>query len=120
MSRNTRSDYKDARLRHTAVKRYRTGIPTAEVARQLNRSRSWVYKWVDYRAHHPWTRFRSAPVRRTIIPINSRPRACSATRARKCRLYYPSPLLSLFGSRIASSVEAFRVDLLVGRVEVTN
>jgi hypothetical protein len=61
MSRNTRSDHKDAPLRRTAVKRYRAGISAAEVARQLHHSRSWVYKWVAYRAHHPWTRFRSAP-----------------------------------------------------------
>ncbi len=61
MSRNTRSDHEDAQLRRTAVKRYRAGIPAAEVARQLHRSRSWVYKWVHYRDQHPWTRFRSAP-----------------------------------------------------------
>ena len=60
MSHNTRSDQKDANLRRTAVKRYRAGHPASEVARQLHRSRSWVYKWVAYRAHHPWTRFRSA------------------------------------------------------------
>jgi hypothetical protein len=60
MSRNTRSDHKDAQLRRTAVKRYRAGIPAIEVARQLHRSRSWVYKWVHYRNQHPWTRFRSA------------------------------------------------------------
>ena len=61
MSHNTRSDQNDANLRRTAVKRYRAGTPAAEVARQLHRSRSWVYKWVDYHRHHPWTRFRSAP-----------------------------------------------------------
>lgn len=61
MSRNTRSDHKDAQLRRTAVKRYRAGIPAKEVARQLHRSRSWVDKWVASRAHHPWTRFRSVP-----------------------------------------------------------
>jgi hypothetical protein len=60
MSHNTRSDHKDANLRRTAVKRYRAGTPASEVARQLHRSRSWVYKWVAYRARHPWTRFRSA------------------------------------------------------------
>jgi hypothetical protein len=53
MSRNTRSDHKEAQLRRTAVKRYRAGIPAAEVARQLHRSRSWVYKWVQYRNQHP-------------------------------------------------------------------
>lgn len=61
MSRKTRSDDTDAQLRRTAVKRYRTGIPAAAVARQLPRSRRWVSQWVAYRAHHPWTRFRSAP-----------------------------------------------------------
>jgi hypothetical protein len=61
MSRNTRSDHKDAKLRRIAVKCYRAGIPAVEVARPLHRSRSWVYKWVHYRAGHPWTRFRSAP-----------------------------------------------------------
>ena len=60
MSRTTRSDHKDAQLRRTAVKYYRAGIPAAEVARQLHRSRSWDYKWVQYRNQHPWTRFRSA------------------------------------------------------------
>jgi putative transposase len=61
MSRKTRSDHKDAKLRRMAVKRYQAGTPAAEIARPLHRSRSWVYKWVAYRAHHPWTRFRSAP-----------------------------------------------------------
>ena len=61
MSRKTRSDHKEAELRRAAVKLYRSGIPATEVARQLHHSRSWVYKWVHYRAHHPWTRFRSAP-----------------------------------------------------------
>jgi len=61
MARNTRSDHKDAKLRRIAVKCYRAGIPAIELARQLHRSRSWVYKWVHYRAGHPWTRFRSAP-----------------------------------------------------------
>jgi hypothetical protein len=60
MSRNSRSDDKAAQLRRTAVKLYRTGTPATEVARQLHRSRSWVYKWVCYRLFHPWTRFRSA------------------------------------------------------------
>ena len=60
MSRNSRSDDKDAQLRRTAVKLYRSGTPATEVARQLHRSRCWVYKWVHYRAGHPWTRFHSA------------------------------------------------------------
>lgn len=60
MSHNTRSDHHDANLRRTAVKRFRAGTPASEVARQLHHSRSWVYKWVAYRAHPPWTRFRSA------------------------------------------------------------
>ncbi|HEY7711443.1 MAG TPA: helix-turn-helix domain-containing protein, partial [Candidatus Entotheonella sp.] len=60
MSRNSRSDDNDAQLRRAAVKLYRSGTPAAEVARQLHRSRCWVYKWVHYRADHPWTRFRSA------------------------------------------------------------
>jgi hypothetical protein len=59
MSRNSRSDHKDAQLRCTAVQLYRRGTPASEVARRLHRSRSWVYKWVTYRARHPWTRFRS-------------------------------------------------------------
>ena len=61
MSRTTRSNHKATQLRRTAVKRYRSGISAAEVARQLHHSRSWVYKWVHYRDQHPWTRFRSAP-----------------------------------------------------------
>jgi putative transposase len=61
MSRETRSDQKDAQRRRMAVKLYRTGTSATEVARRLHRSCSWVYKWVHYRAHHPWTRFRSAP-----------------------------------------------------------
>ena len=60
MSRNTRSDHKEAQRRRTAVKLYRSGTPATEVARQLHRSRCWVYKWVHYRVCHPWTRFRSA------------------------------------------------------------
>jgi hypothetical protein len=44
-----------------AVTLYHTSTSATEVARRLHRSRSWVYKWVDYRTHHPWTRFRSAP-----------------------------------------------------------
>jgi hypothetical protein len=60
MSCNSRSNDKDAQLRRTAVKLYRSGIPATEVARQLHRSRCWVNKWVRYRADHPWTRFRSA------------------------------------------------------------
>jgi hypothetical protein len=60
MSRNARSDDKDAQLRRTAVKLYRRGTPATEVARQLHRNRCWVYTWVHYRAGHPWTRFRSA------------------------------------------------------------
>lgn len=59
MSHTTR-DQADAQLRRTAVKMYRTGTSAEDVARKLHRSRSWVYKWVRYRAHHPWTRFRSA------------------------------------------------------------
>ena len=49
MSRNTRSDQKDAQRRRTAVQLYRSSIPATEVARQLHCSRSWVYKWVHYR-----------------------------------------------------------------------
>ena len=49
MSHTTRSDHKDAPLRRMAVKLYRAGISAAEVARQLHHSRSWVYKWVQYR-----------------------------------------------------------------------
>jgi hypothetical protein len=60
MFRKTQSDQKDAQRRRMAVKLYRAGIPATEVARRLHHSRSWVYKWVHYRAHHPWTRFRSA------------------------------------------------------------
>ena len=60
MSRNSRSDDKDAQLRRTAVKLYRSGTPATEVARRCHRSRSWLYKWVHYRLLHPWTRFRSA------------------------------------------------------------
>lgn len=61
MSRNTRSDRKEAQRRRAAVQLYRSGTPATEVARQLHRSRCWVYKWVHYRTDHPWTRFRSAP-----------------------------------------------------------
>jgi Homeodomain-like domain len=71
MSHNTRSDQNDANLRRTAIKRYRAGTPDAEVARQLRRSRSWVYKWVHYCAHHHWSRFRSAPRIPPIIRVCS-------------------------------------------------
>jgi len=60
MSRTTRSDHKDAQRRRMAVQLYRAGTPATEVAQRFHRSRSWVYKWVDYRDQHPWTRFRSA------------------------------------------------------------
>jgi hypothetical protein len=59
MSHTTR-DQADAQRRRAAVKMYRAGTSAEDVARKLHRSRSWVYKWVRYRAHHPWTRFRSA------------------------------------------------------------
>jgi hypothetical protein len=42
MSRNTRSDQKEAQRRRTAVKLYRSGTPATEVARQLHRSRCWA------------------------------------------------------------------------------
>src|SRR3990172_5758841 len=60
MCRTTHSDQTDARLRRAAVKLYRAGLAADEVGRKLNRSRAWVYKWVNYRRQHPWTRFRSA------------------------------------------------------------
>jgi hypothetical protein len=60
MFRKTQSDQKDAQRRRMAVKLSRAGIPATEVARRLHHSRSWVYTWVHYRVHHPWTRFRSA------------------------------------------------------------
>jgi hypothetical protein len=56
----TTRDQADAQLRRAAVKMYRAGISAESVARKLHRSRSRVYKWIRYRAHHPWTRFRSA------------------------------------------------------------
>jgi hypothetical protein len=42
-----------------AVRMYRDGAPVAAIARKLKHSQSWVYKWITYRAQHPWTRFRS-------------------------------------------------------------
>lgn len=54
-----RSDQAEAQRRRTAVKMYRAGTSAPTIADKLHHSRSWVYKWVTYRAQHPWTRFRS-------------------------------------------------------------
>jgi hypothetical protein len=57
----TTREQTEAQQRRTAVKMYRAGTSATVVAQQLDRSRSWVYKWVRYRERHPWTRFWSAP-----------------------------------------------------------
>jgi hypothetical protein len=41
------------------VRMYRNGAPVAAITGKLKQSQSWVYKWITYRAQHPWTRFRS-------------------------------------------------------------
>jgi putative transposase len=59
MCSTTQSDQVEAQQRRAAVQLYRAGVSVKNVVRKLNRSRSWVYKWVKYRTQHPWTRFRS-------------------------------------------------------------
>jgi hypothetical protein len=55
----SRAEQTAARRRRMAVRMYRDGAPVAAIARKLKQSQSWVYKWITYRAQHPWTRFRS-------------------------------------------------------------
>jgi hypothetical protein len=59
MCSTTQSDQADAQQRRTAVKLYRVGVPVKDIARKLNRNRSWVHKWIKYQRQHPWSRFRS-------------------------------------------------------------
>jgi uncharacterized protein YjcR len=60
MKRMTRAEPSDAQRRRMAVRWYRAGMPVTAIARKLQQSPSWVYKWISYQARHPWTRFRSA------------------------------------------------------------
>jgi putative transposase len=59
MRSTKRSDQSEARQRRLAVLLYRAGTSVKSIVERLKRSRSWVYKWITYRAQHPWTRFRS-------------------------------------------------------------
>ncbi len=59
MRSTKRSDQSAARQRRLAVLLYRAGTSVKRIVEKLKRSRSWVYKWITYRAQHPWTRFRS-------------------------------------------------------------
>ena len=59
MRSTKRSDQSDARQRRLAVQLYRAGQSVKRIVQKLKRSRSWIYKWITYRAQHPWTRFRS-------------------------------------------------------------
>lgn len=59
MRSTKRSDQSDARQRRHGVRLYRAGQPAKSIVQKLKRSRSWLYKWIRYRAQHPWTRFRS-------------------------------------------------------------
>ncbi len=60
MGRITRAEYGDAQRRRMAVRLYRAGLAVTAIARKLKQSISWVYKWINYHARHPWTRFHSA------------------------------------------------------------
>lgn len=59
MRSTKRSDQLEVRPRRLAVQLYRAGTSVRRIVEKLKRSRSWVYKWITYRAQHPWTRFRS-------------------------------------------------------------
>jgi len=59
MRATKRTDQSDARQRRLAVQLYRAGQSAQHIVQKLRRSRSWLYKWIDYRARHPWTRFRA-------------------------------------------------------------
>jgi len=59
MRSTKRSDQLEARQRRLAVQLYRAGQAVKSIVQKLKRSRSWVYKWIQYHRHHPWTRFRS-------------------------------------------------------------
>jgi Homeodomain-like domain len=43
MCSTTQSNQADAQQRRTAVQLYRAGVPVNDIARELNRDRSWVY-----------------------------------------------------------------------------
>jgi hypothetical protein len=60
MGHASRAERTAAQRRRMAVRMYRSGTPVAVIARKLKQSWSWVYKWIAYRARHPWTRFRSS------------------------------------------------------------
>jgi hypothetical protein len=60
MGRMTRAEHADAQQRRLAVRLYQAGIAVTAIAQRLKHSTSWVYKWIKYHVHHPWTRFRSA------------------------------------------------------------
>jgi len=60
MRRMTRAERADAQRRRTAVHLYRAGVPVTTIAQKLKQSIRWVYRWIQYHARHPWTRFRSA------------------------------------------------------------
>ena len=59
MRSTKRSDQLEARQRRLAVQLYRAGQAVKSIVQKLKRSRSWVYKWIQYHRHHPGTRFRS-------------------------------------------------------------
>jgi hypothetical protein len=59
MRATQRSDRSDARQRRQGVRLYQAGHSVESITQKLKRSRSWLYKWIRYRAQHPWTRFRS-------------------------------------------------------------
>lgn len=59
MGRMTRAERADAQQRQLAVRLYQAGMAVTAIAQKLKHSISWVYKWITYHVHHPWTRFRS-------------------------------------------------------------
>ncbi len=60
MSQAGQSAEPEAQRRRLAVQMFRAGHQPDEIARQLERSRRWVYHWIAYQRQHPHTRFRSA------------------------------------------------------------
>ncbi len=60
MGRMTQAERGDAQRRRAAVRLYQAGVPVTRIAQKFKQSIRWVYKWIEYHTHHPWTRFRSA------------------------------------------------------------
>ena len=81
MSRTTQSDHKDAQLRRTAVKRYRAGIPAAEVADNSTTAVAGSTNGFTIATNIPGLDSARRPAPLSVIPINSRPKASGALSA---------------------------------------